>query len=107
MLAALDVTAALATLHRAGVPAEPALESQSDAFLDSADHAAAGLHATYGHAVYGSLQQIGALWDFDDLPLVIERAPPALGEHSREVLEMLGFDAQHIEELVSQGVARI
>jgi crotonobetainyl-CoA:carnitine CoA-transferase CaiB-like acyl-CoA transferase len=106
-LAALDVTAALATLHAAGVPAEPALESQSDAFLDSAEHAAAGLHATYRHAVYGSLQQIGALWDFDDLPLVIERAPPALGEHSREVLEMLGFDAQHIEELVNQGITRI
>lgn len=105
--AALDVAAALAALHAAGVPAEPALEAQSDAFLDSAEHAAAGLHATYGHAVYGSLQQIGALWDFDDLPLVIERAPPALGEHSRELLEMLGFDAQHIDELANQGVTRI
>ncbi|MFM0670148.1 CoA transferase [Paraburkholderia sediminicola] len=105
--AALDVAAALAGLHAAGVPAEPALESQCDVFLDSTEHAAAGLHATYGHAVYGSLQQIGALWDFDDLPLVIERAPPALGEHSRELLEMLGFDAQHIDELANQGVTRI
>ncbi|MFM0553013.1 CoA transferase [Paraburkholderia sediminicola] len=105
--AALDVAAALAGLHAAGVPAEPALEAQCDAFLDSTEHAAAGLHATYGHAVYGSLQQIGALWDFDDLPLVIERAPPALGEHSRELLEMLGFDAQHIDELANQGVTRI
>ena len=106
-LAALDVAAALASLQAAGVPAEPALESQSDAFLDSKEHAAAGLHAGYAHAVYGSLQQIGALWDFDDLPLVIDRAPPALGEHSREVLEMLGFDARHIDELVQQGVTRV
>jgi crotonobetainyl-CoA:carnitine CoA-transferase CaiB-like acyl-CoA transferase len=107
LFAALGTATALSRLHTAGVPAEPVLESQSEAFLDSTEHAAAGLHARYGHAVYGSLQQIGALWDFDDLPLVIERAPPALGEHSREVLEMLGFNAQDIDELVNQGVTRV
>ncbi|UUZ70670.1 CoA transferase [Polaromonas sp. P1(28)-8] len=106
-LAAMDSAAALVSLQAAGVPSEPVLEAQGEAFLASAEHAACGLHAHYQHAQYGALQQIGALWDFGDLPLAIERPPPMLGEHSREVLEMLGFTAEDIEALVAQGLTRL
>ena len=77
------------------------------AFLDSRDHAAAGLHARYRHAVYGELEQIGALWDFGDLPLQLDRPPPALGEHSREVFEMVGLSASEIERLAQQELTRL
>jgi crotonobetainyl-CoA:carnitine CoA-transferase CaiB-like acyl-CoA transferase len=106
-LGALTVTAALAALLAVGVPCEPALENQAEAFLSSAEHAASGLHTHYPHAQYGALQQVGALWDFDDLPLVLHRAPPALGEHSREVLAMLGFPASAIDVLVAQGITKL
>lgn len=99
--------AALASLQAAGVPCEPVLEAQAETFLASAEHAASGLHAHYPHAQYGALQQVGALWDFSDLPLAINRPPPVLGEHSREVLEMLGFSAQDIEALQVQGLTRL
>jgi crotonobetainyl-CoA:carnitine CoA-transferase CaiB-like acyl-CoA transferase len=103
----MDCAAALACLQAAGVPSEPVLEAQAEAFLASAEHAASGLHAHYPHAQYGALQQVGALWDFSDLPLAINRPPPVLGEHSREVLEMLGFGAQDIEALQRQGLTRL
>ena len=103
-LSALDVQAALTALQNAGVPGAPALEAQAQPFLDSAAHAAAGLHAHYPHAAYGNLQQVGALWDFGELPLSIDRAPPALGAHSRDVLSMLGFSSQQIDEFAAQGL---
>lgn len=104
--ATLRSDAALACLQAASVPSEPVLQAQETPFLSSAEHAASGLHAHYQHAQYGALQQIGALWDFGDLPLALNCAPPALGQHSRELLEMLGFSAQHIETLLAQGLTR-
>jgi crotonobetainyl-CoA:carnitine CoA-transferase CaiB-like acyl-CoA transferase len=95
---------ALACLRGAGVPAEPVMEAQGEAFHDDPGCAAAGLHAHYPHAVYGELKQVGAYWDFGDLPLTLERAPPALGEHSREVWQRLGLDPGQIAALADQGL---
>ncbi len=99
--------AALAALAAAHVPAQAVLEAQMDAFLDSPEHAAAGLHAHYSHAVYGDLQQIGAFWDFGNLPLSLQRPPPALGQHTRQVLEGLGFTSSELERLASAGLAAL
>ena len=103
--AALPRADALARLRAAGVPAEPALEQQGDTFYDDPGHAAAGLHARYRHAVYGELEQVGAFWDFGDLPLALDRAPPALGEHSRQVWDLLGLDAAQVAALERQGLS--
>ena len=99
--------AALAALAGVQVPAQAVLEAQMDAFLDSPDHAAAGLHAHYSHAVYGDLQQIGAFWDFGNLPLSLNRPPPALGQHTRQVLEQLGFTSSELQHLASAGLAAL
>jgi crotonobetainyl-CoA:carnitine CoA-transferase CaiB-like acyl-CoA transferase len=99
--------AALAALAAAQVPAQAVLEAQMDAFLDSPEHAAAGLHAHYAHAVYGDLQQIGAFWDFGNLPLSLQRPPPALGQHTRQVLETLGFTNSELERLASVGLVAL
>ncbi|WP_223434472.1 MULTISPECIES: CoA transferase [unclassified Pseudomonas] len=99
--------AALASLAAAQVPAQAVLEAQMDAFLDSPEHAEAGLHAHYSHAVYGDLQQIGAFWDFGNLPLSLQRPPPALGQHTRQVLEGLGFTGSELERLASIGLVAL
>jgi crotonobetainyl-CoA:carnitine CoA-transferase CaiB-like acyl-CoA transferase len=98
---------ALAALKLETVPAAPALQQQLQAFLDDPANSAAGLHACYDHAVYGPMQQVGAFWDFGDLPLSLDRAPPALGQHSAEVLAMLGFDPTRIEQLQAQGITTL
>jgi crotonobetainyl-CoA:carnitine CoA-transferase CaiB-like acyl-CoA transferase len=39
-----------------------------------------------------------------DTPVVLRRAPPALGEHTAAVLAELGLDAAHIADLRARGV---
>lgn len=95
---------ALAALRGAGVPAEPVLEAQGEAFLDDPDCAAAGLHVRYRHAVYGELEQVGAYWDFGDLPLRLDLAPPALGEHSAQVWAQVGLGPAQVAALEREGL---
>jgi crotonobetainyl-CoA:carnitine CoA-transferase CaiB-like acyl-CoA transferase len=91
-------------LDAARVPAEVVREAQMQPFLDSEDNARAGLHAAYRHRDYGEIRQIGGFWNFGDLPLALDRAAPGLGEHSREVLEMVGL-GESFDALVKAGVS--
>jgi crotonobetainyl-CoA:carnitine CoA-transferase CaiB-like acyl-CoA transferase len=91
-------------LDEAGVPAEIVALAQMDDFLDSADNDAAGLHARYDHRDYGALRQIGGFWNLGDLPLALDRPAPALGEHSREILRMIGLE-DRFEALAAAGLA--
>jgi crotonobetainyl-CoA:carnitine CoA-transferase CaiB-like acyl-CoA transferase len=101
---ALGAAEAKAELDAAGVPAEIVREAQMEEFLDSVANEQAGLHATYPHRDYGRIRQIGGFWNFGDLPLALDRAAPALGEHSREVLEMIGL-GDSFDALVRAGVS--
>ena len=102
--AALGVEQAKAEMDALRVPAEVVRVGQMDAFLDSDDNERAGLHASYRHKVYGEVRQIGGFWNFGDLPLALDRAAPALGEHSREVLDMVGL-GESFDALVKAGVS--
>ncbi len=93
--AALDSDRSKARLDEAGVPGEIVRLAQMDAFLDSEDNEAAGLHANYRHRDYGELRQIGSLWNLGDLPVALTRPAPALGEHSREILAMIGMEDRY------------
>lgn len=106
-LATLTVSGALQALVRAGVPAAPVRLEQGEAFLDDPGAAAAQLHARYRHVEYGELQQIGALWDFGDLPLALHRPPPALGQHSAEVLRELGLARDAVDALCRAGLIHL
>ena len=66
---------------------------------------AAGLIARYEHADYGQVEQPGAFWIFGDLDVKLDRAPPALGEHTVEVLTEVGLDAATVDALVASGAA--
>jgi crotonobetainyl-CoA:carnitine CoA-transferase CaiB-like acyl-CoA transferase len=82
---------ALTRLREAGVPCAPAKQDQMDAFFDSAEAAADGLVARYVSQDWGSLEQVGELWSFPDMPLRLNRAPPGLGQHTAEILAELGL----------------
>jgi crotonobetainyl-CoA:carnitine CoA-transferase CaiB-like acyl-CoA transferase len=43
-------------------------------------------------------------WDFSDDPVSVRLGPPALGQHSEEVLSRLGYSAESIAGLRAQGV---
>jgi len=96
---------ALADLERAGVPAEEVRRNQRYAFFDDTANRAAGLVAEYQHAEWGKLEQPGALWYFGDQGVQLHLAPPALGEHTVEVLTEVGLERTAIDKLVADGVA--
>jgi crotonobetainyl-CoA:carnitine CoA-transferase CaiB-like acyl-CoA transferase len=96
---------ALRDLAARGVPCEPVRMDQGNAFLDDELNRALGLVASYPHAEWGRLEQVGALWSLGDLEVCLDRAPPALGEHTREVLSEVGLDEATINELLSQSIA--
>ncbi|HWE70367.1 MAG TPA: CoA transferase, partial [Acidimicrobiales bacterium] len=83
---ALTQSECLDVLARAGIAAEPVRLDQRMAFFDSPDNRNCRLTVAYDHATYGRMEQIGALWDFDDLPLQLDRASPAIGQHSAEII---------------------
>ena len=98
-------TDALGLMTDAGVPNAAVRENQLEPFFENPGHAAAGLHAHYRHARYGRMDQVGAFWNFGDLPLKLDRPPPALGEHTREVLLERGLSGAEIDGLIAGGLA--
>jgi crotonobetainyl-CoA:carnitine CoA-transferase CaiB-like acyl-CoA transferase len=95
----------LAALRDAGVPSEPVKLDQGEPFLDDPLNRTLGLVTSYLHAEWGELEQVGALWSVGDLELRLDRAPPALGEHTIEVLGGLGLDESEIATLLAESVA--
>ncbi len=95
----------LASLAAAGVACEPVMMDQEAAFLDDPRNRSLGLVAAYPQADWGVVEQIGALWELGDLRVVLDLAPPALGEHTVEMLREVGLAPSDIEALLAEGIA--
>ncbi len=95
---------AIALARQAGAMAVPARTNQMDAFLDNPANRRLGLSVAIEHGKYGKVEHPGALWHFEGQKLAFDRAPPQLGEHSRDVLAEAGFGEADIERLLSEAV---
>jgi crotonobetainyl-CoA:carnitine CoA-transferase CaiB-like acyl-CoA transferase len=104
-LAGAPREATLAALGAAGVPCEPVRLDQGEAFLDDPLNRTLGLVTSYPHFEWGELEQVGALWSLGDLTVTLDLAPPALGEHTVEVLREVGLDEEAIAALLAESVA--
>lgn len=92
-------------LDDAGVPNEIPLDAKGgETMLFDADNVALGLTAEYEHPVLGQLRQFGELIGFSETPGRIGGPPPLVGEHTRDIMEWLGYDAARIDELKAEGV---
>ncbi|HEY5098375.1 MAG TPA: CoA transferase, partial [Acidimicrobiales bacterium] len=96
--------ATIEALRSAGISCEPVRLNQGEAFLDDRLGRSLDLVASYPHAEWGQLEQVGALWGFGDLELTLHRAPPALGQHSVEVLTEVGMDPTALATLLDRAV---
>ena len=73
------------------------------AFFD-ADNERLGLVAEYEHPILGTMRQFGTLIDFSETPGKIHGPPPLVGEHTREILEWLGYTGTEMDTLKADGV---
>lgn len=94
----------LDVLDAAHVPAGPLLDLE--AMLEHPQTIARQMVVTVPHRDQGDVKTIGAPVKFSATPSGVERGAPALGEHTREVLEDAGYSGDEIERLETQGTIR-
>jgi crotonobetainyl-CoA:carnitine CoA-transferase CaiB-like acyl-CoA transferase len=92
----------LPLLAEAQVPAGP-IATVPEA-LASPEATARGLVVEQPHPSLGTLRTVAQPLALTKTPPAYRRPPPAVGEHSREILAELGLAPAEIEALVAQGV---
>ncbi len=55
---------------------------------------------------WGAMKMVGFPWDFSETPASWQRAAPALGQHTEEILSGLGYGREDIAKLREEGVIR-
>ncbi len=95
----------LERLDDAGVPAGPVLDVKQ---MHADQQAIArGMVTEVPHARLGPVRTIGLPVKFSDTPGKVERGAPVFGQHTREVLEQLGYGTAEIEALAKDGAVAL
>lgn len=92
-------------LQRGGVPCGP-IKRMEEVFTD--EHLQAReFFKSVPHATLGDIEQMGSPMRFSRTPTRLDTAGPLLGEHTREVLDHLGFRGDEIEKLIRDRVVSV
>jgi crotonobetainyl-CoA:carnitine CoA-transferase CaiB-like acyl-CoA transferase len=103
VLADLKVADLHEALVAADVPSSP-INDMAQVFADP-QVLARGLKVDVAHPLSGRLTMVANPIRFSDLPLADYKAPPRLGENTREVLRThLGLDDRRLDQLAAEGV---
>jgi crotonobetainyl-CoA:carnitine CoA-transferase CaiB-like acyl-CoA transferase len=78
------------------------VNSFSDA-LENEQSKAMGFVTEIDHPVSGRLRQVAPVIRMSDTPAAVTLPPPLLGQHSREILEEIGFSDGQVEGLLADG----
>ena len=92
----------LAVLEAADIPCGP-INDVLAAFA-SPEAQALGMTVELEHPAWGVIRQVGVPFQLSATPASIRTAPPALGEHTDEVLAELGYDAAAMARLHRTGI---
>jgi len=104
--AGLTLAESLTRLQQVGVPSAPAVAGHSEIFLDDPHATANDMVGLHQHPVIGRLRLARHYIRFGNTQVVPGRPTPLLGEHTREILQEVGFSEQGIAELYTKGVVR-
>ncbi len=93
----------IALFERVGVPCGP-INTIADVFEDP-QVKARGTQIRMAHPVAGEIPLVASPLRLSQTPVQYRRAPPTLGQDTREVLgDLMGLSAQQIGDLTNQGV---
>jgi formyl-CoA transferase len=100
-LGALTTEEVVARLDAAAVPCGP-IHTVDEVFADPQIEDQE-LRLTAPHATLGEVTVAGYPYHFHGTPLALRHGPPVLGEHTREILSEIGYDAAGTDALVACG----
>ncbi|PKB14338.1 crotonobetainyl-CoA:carnitine CoA-transferase CaiB-like acyl-CoA transferase [Novosphingobium kunmingense] len=87
----------LAALEAAGVPCDlVTFEAAEEQFFANPLNRELNLISVLEQPLYGTVEQPGAYWCFGDVPVVFRHAAPAIGQHTDEIMQELGFSPAEI-----------
>ena len=93
------------TSPQAGVAAEVSIDTNDgEVALHDADNERLGLVAEYPHPTLGQVRQFGTLVDFSETPTGPYGPPPLVGEHTRQIMERVGYSCEEIDDLLARGI---
>jgi crotonobetainyl-CoA:carnitine CoA-transferase CaiB-like acyl-CoA transferase len=90
-------------LDSVGVPCEISDDQFTLQMHDDAEFKARGWVTSYPHPAVGKLDQIGLLFDLSETPGKVQGPPLLVGQHSREIMQSLGYSAADIDAACAQG----
>jgi crotonobetainyl-CoA:carnitine CoA-transferase CaiB-like acyl-CoA transferase len=105
LVAREELATVLGRLEAAGVPAAPVQDIAQ--VVDDEQTAALGLLQSLPHPAIPDLRLVRLPLSFDGESLAYRSPPPALGEHSAEVLRDAGYGEDEIAALGEGGVVRL
>src|ERR1700756_3349706 len=88
--------------EKAGLPAGPIYNIKE--VLDNEQTEARAMLIDVPHRTLGSTKRIGAPVKFSRTPSEVRRGAPVLGQHTREILAGIGFNAKQIADMERDGV---
>jgi len=92
-----------AALDRAGVPVEICDPDFPLRLHDDPEMTERGWVVSYPHTAVGKLGQHGLFFDFSDTPGRVQGPPLIVGQHTRQILEELGYASEQIEQFCAEG----
>ena len=90
-------------LDDAGVPCEVADADFVLSLFDDPEMIEKGWVTSYVQPLAGRMDVAGLLFDLDDTPGVVQGPAIVPGQHTRAILERLGYDEEHVEKLIAVG----
>jgi crotonobetainyl-CoA:carnitine CoA-transferase CaiB-like acyl-CoA transferase len=95
----------LVALERVGVPCEAVnCDDAMNRFFDEPENRRMNLVSALEQPLYGLVEQPGAFWNFGDIPIVFRYAPPAIGQHSDEIMREIGYTDAEIADYRARGI---
>jgi len=80
------------------------VDAVKDGMLDDPDLIKHGLVHQSEYKVFGTVRQIGSLLNFSRSDCGSSDCPPLKGQHTREILSELGYDATQIERFFAERI---